>query len=70
MAKLAILFILYIAGKSEFLKLLILLLCCLYCVVVLLSMFLLGPRCLYPVLTLSLGPTSNCKSRDGGLPAS
>ena len=55
MAKMAILFILYItiAGKSDFLKFLILLLCCLYCVVVLFSMFLLGPRCPYPVLTLS-----------------
>ena len=55
MAKLVILLHLYItiAGKSDFLKFLILLLCCLYCVVVLFSMFLLGPRCLYPVLTLS-----------------
>ena len=55
MAKMAILLHLYItiAGKSDFLKFLILLLCCLYCVVVLFSMFLLGPRCLYPVLTLS-----------------
>ena len=55
MAKMAILLHLYItiAGKSDFLKFLILLLCCLYCVVVLFSMFLLGPRCPYPVLTLS-----------------
>ena len=54
MAKMAILLHLYItiAGKSDFLKFLILLLCCLYCVVVLFSMFLLGPRCSYPVLTL------------------
>ena len=42
-----------IAGKSDFLKFLLLLLCCLYCVIVLFSMFLLDPRCPYPVLTLS-----------------
>ena len=41
------------AGKFDFLKFLVLPLCCLYCVVVLFSMFLLGPRCSYPVLTLS-----------------
>ena len=54
MANMAILLQLYItiAGKSDFLKFLLLLLCCLYCVVVLFSMFLLGPRCSYPVLTL------------------
>ena len=33
-----------IAGKCDFLKFLVLLLCCLYCVVVLFRMLLLGPR--------------------------
>ena len=56
------------AGKFDFLKFLVLPLCCLYCVVVLFRMLLLGPRCSYRVL-LSVGPTSNCESRDGGLPA-
>ena len=40
------------AGKCDFLKFLLLLLCCLYCVVVLFRMLLLGPRCSYRVLTL------------------
>ena len=41
------------AGKFDFLKFLVLPLCCLYCVVVLFRMLLLGPRCSYRGLTLS-----------------
>jgi hypothetical protein len=37
------------AGKFDFLKFLVLPLCCLYCVVVLFRMLLLGPRCSYRV---------------------
>ena len=56
------------AGKFDFLKFLVLPLCCLYCVVVCLG-------CSYLVLDvptvylLCPGPTSNFGSRDGSLPA-